>query len=135
MKEGPSSSEENKADPGFKPQETQKQQGADRPTTTPSNEEHERIAATKAEADEAAKVDTSAPGTKSLEEKARDLSKEKVHRGEEVQKESQGEGTGMLYVKSSGMNAEGGDFDASKPGAGREADREFSFFEWGRGRS
>jgi hypothetical protein len=26
-------------------------------------------------------------------------------------------------VKSSGLVAEGGDFDASKPGAGREADR------------
>ncbi|CAG8981170.1 hypothetical protein HYALB_00013582 [Hymenoscyphus albidus] len=37
--------------------------------------------------------------------------------------ESQGEGTGEKYVKSSGMNAEGGDFDAANPGAGREADR------------
>jgi len=33
------------------------------------------------------------------------------------------EGTGTEYVKSSGLKAEGGDFDASKPGAGREADR------------
>ncbi|KAK0622965.1 hypothetical protein B0T14DRAFT_158872 [Immersiella caudata] len=32
-------------------------------------------------------------------------------------------GTGELYVKSSGMEADGGDFDAAKPGAGREADR------------
>lgn len=42
-----------------------------------------------------------------------------------VQKESCGEGTGEKYVKSSGMAADGGDFDASNPGAGREADREF----------
>lgn len=41
------------------------------------------------------------------------------------QKESHGEGTGEKWVKSSGMKADGGDFDASAPGAGREADREF----------
>ncbi|KAK4143683.1 putative glycine-rich cell wall structural protein 1 protein [Dichotomopilus funicola] len=33
------------------------------------------------------------------------------------------EGTGEEYVKSSGLAADGGDFDASRPGAGREADR------------
>lgn len=32
-------------------------------------------------------------------------------------------GSGEGYVKSSGLRADGGDFDASKPGAGREADR------------
>ncbi|KAI2639639.1 hypothetical protein GGS26DRAFT_587090 [Hypomontagnella submonticulosa] len=36
---------------------------------------------------------------------------------------SKGEGTGEKYVKSSGLKADGGDFDATKPGAGREADR------------
>lgn len=36
---------------------------------------------------------------------------------------SKGEGTGELYVKSSGLVADGGDFDATKPGAGKEADR------------
>ncbi|KAK1827903.1 putative glycine-rich cell wall structural protein 1 protein [Podospora conica] len=30
---------------------------------------------------------------------------------------------GLKYVKSSGLVADGGDFDAAKPGAGREADR------------
>jgi len=39
------------------------------------------------------------------------------------QKESHGTGTGEQYVMTSGMKADGGDFDASKPGAGREADR------------
>lgn len=39
------------------------------------------------------------------------------------QKESKGEGTGEKYIKSSGLKADGGDFDATKPGAGREADR------------
>jgi len=32
-------------------------------------------------------------------------------------------GTGEQYVKTSGLAADGGDFDATKPGAGREADR------------
>ncbi|CAJ2506268.1 Uu.00g003980.m01.CDS01 [Anthostomella pinea] len=36
---------------------------------------------------------------------------------------SKGEGTGEQYVKSSGLQADGGDFDVTKPGAGREADR------------
>ncbi|KAI1340579.1 hypothetical protein F5Y15DRAFT_379108 [Xylariaceae sp. FL0016] len=36
---------------------------------------------------------------------------------------SKGEGTGEMYVKTSGLQADGGDFDATKPGAGREADR------------
>ncbi|KAI1640902.1 hypothetical protein F4809DRAFT_637032 [Biscogniauxia mediterranea] len=36
---------------------------------------------------------------------------------------STGEGTGEQYVKSTGLNADGGDFDATKPGAGREAER------------
>ncbi|KAI1144589.1 hypothetical protein F5Y05DRAFT_418519 [Hypoxylon sp. FL0543] len=36
---------------------------------------------------------------------------------------SKGEGTGEKYVKSSGLVADGGDFDATKPGAGKEADR------------
>ncbi|KAF9875650.1 hypothetical protein CkaCkLH20_07031 [Colletotrichum karsti] len=39
------------------------------------------------------------------------------------QKKSHGEGTGEKYIKSTGLAADGGDFDATKPGAGREADR------------
>ncbi len=40
------------------------------------------------------------------------------------QKVSHGEGTGEKYIKSSGVQADGGDFDAAKAGAGREAYRE-----------
>ena len=36
-------------------------------------------------------------------------------------------GTGELYVKSNDVKADGGDFDATKPGAGKEADRELLF--------
>lgn len=43
--------------------------------------------------------------------------------GDGPQKKSHGSGTGEQYVKSSGLKADGGDFDATKPGAGREADR------------
>ncbi|KAI9785336.1 MAG: hypothetical protein M1839_000354 [Geoglossum umbratile] len=33
------------------------------------------------------------------------------------------QGTGAKYVRSTGMAADGGDFDATRPGAGQEADR------------
>jgi len=138
----PTSSEETTADPSSAPQHTQKQQGADRPFDEPSSEEHDRIKETKKEAEDAAKVDTSGPGPKSLEEKASETggmldagaggaTAGKVENGGKAvgdsddgpQKESHGEGTGEKYVKSSGMMADGGDFDAAKPGAAREADR------------
>jgi hypothetical protein len=130
----PSSAEDTTGDPSSAQQDTQEHQGADRPAAIPSSEEHERIKETKREAEDASKVDTSGPGPKSLEEKAResggDLGGGKEGEGDGLQKESHGEGTGELYVKSSGMVADGGDFDASRPGAGREADREclLSFF-------
>ncbi|KAB5570849.1 hypothetical protein GE09DRAFT_1104981 [Coniochaeta sp. 2T2.1] len=47
--------------------------------------------------------------------------------GDGPQKTSHGEGTGEQYVKSSGLKADGGDFDATKPGAGKEADRMLPF--------
>ncbi|KAK6533504.1 hypothetical protein TWF694_002443 [Orbilia ellipsospora] len=37
--------------------------------------------------------------------------------------ESKGEGTGEKYEKSTGLAADGGDFDATRPGAAREAQR------------
>jgi len=40
-----------------------------------------------------------------------------------TQEGGKNEGLGHLWVKSTGTAADGGDFDASKPGAGREADR------------
>jgi hypothetical protein len=48
--------------------------------------------------------------------------------GEGLRRTSGAEGTGEHWVKSSGTKADGGDFDASAPGAGMEADREFSPF-------
>jgi hypothetical protein len=53
---------------------------------------------------------------------------EKTERSASVSQEGGGEhgkvkGTGEQWVKTSGIAAEGGDFDATKPGAGREATR------------
>lgn len=41
------------------------------------------------------------------------------------QKESQGPGTGEKYIGSTGVKADGGDFDAANAGAGMAAGREF----------
>jgi len=41
----------------------------------------------------------------------------------ESENKSQSEGTGTLYEKSTGFQCDGGDFDAARPGAAREADR------------
>lgn len=43
-----------------------------------------------------------------------------------VEKKHDSEGTGEKYVRTSGLQADGGDFDATKPGAGKEADRKSS---------
>ena len=43
-----------------------------------------------------------------------------------VQKTSHGSGTGEQWVMSNGFQADGGDFDASAPGAAKEADRTYS---------
>jgi hypothetical protein len=118
------------ADPSSAPQQTQKQQGADKPADAPEegSDEHNRIAETKKEAEDAAKVDTSGPGPKPLSEVKKDggaTTGGTDGDDDGPQKESHGEGTGEKYVKSSGLKADGGDFDAAKPGAAKEADREF----------
>jgi len=41
----------------------------------------------------------------------------------EAAEDSENLGSGQMYVKTSGLAADGGDFDATKPGAGKEADR------------
>jgi len=80
------------------------------------------------------KVDVTGPGPKPIDAVARehggDAGRDKEEttapsgdapkEGEDDAKEK---GTGEQYVKTSGLAADGGDFDATKPGAGREADR------------
>lgn len=45
---------------------------------------------------------------------------------------SESQGSGEQYVKSTGLQADGGDFDATKPGAGREADRKLRLYSQSR---
>ena len=123
-------------DPASAQQNTQKHQGADRPGEGPDSGESQKIKDTKKEAEEAAAVDVSGPGPKTLEEKSKEggaagAGKKDDDDDDGPQKESHGEGTGEKYVKSSGMKVDGGDFDASAPGAGKEADREFLFAHFG----
>ncbi|KAH7402970.1 hypothetical protein BKA64DRAFT_721799 [Cadophora sp. MPI-SDFR-AT-0126] len=103
------------ADPSSASQETKKQQGADRPSQTPGGEGSDRINETKKEAEDAAAAEESGSALKGGDG------------GEEdgPQKESHRSGTGEQYVKSTGVKAEGGDFDVGKPGAGLGADRLF----------
>lgn len=75
-------------------------------------------------------MDSSEPGPKPLSEVKRDGQSAAAggKDGEDgPQKEIKGEKTGEKHVKSSGMKADGGDFDAANPGAAKEADREFLF--------
>ncbi|KAL9121029.1 MAG: hypothetical protein Q9187_002415 [Circinaria calcarea] len=87
-------------------------QGAERPTEEPAGDESDAIVGAKAAAEKA--QSSGAPGGG-------------LHPGQEPESgpgaPSKGEGTGEKYVKTTGMAADGGDFDAAKPGAGREADR------------
>lgn len=83
---------------------------------------------------EAPKLD--GPGPKPLQEVAKERggdagnSSSSVDTNNKMMKEEKNkaekersEGTGEEYVRSSGLKADGGDFDATNPGAGREADR------------
>jgi len=125
---GPGAAPSVGADPASGAQTESKHQGTENPHAEPDHEENQAIKETKAEAEEAQSVDTSGPGPQSLEEKAKNggtAAGAGSSGGDDdgPQKESHGEGTGEQYVKSSGMKADGGDFDAANPGAGREADR------------
>ncbi len=123
---GPGPNPSVSADPASGTQDTPKQQGADRPHEEPGSDEHERIKATKEEAEKSQQVDTNGPGPQPLSETYKPGGAGKSSSGGDgdgPQKESHGEGTGEKYVKSSGMKADGGDFDAANPGAGKEADR------------
>lgn len=100
------------ADPASGQAPKQDHQGGNRPGEEPSSEGHDAIVGEKVAAEKA--QSSGAPGGG-------------LHAGQEPESgpgaPSKGEGTGEKWVKTSGMAADGGDFDAAKPGAGREADR------------
>ena len=81
--------------PGAQP--THKQQGADKPLKEPSGD-HSSVAAS---------------NTGDSKPLGSDM---------KLGHEGHGEGTGEKYVRSTGLAADGGDFDATRPGAGREAE-------------
>jgi len=91
----------------------QKHQGADRPTEEPSSE-HDHLGRRKSIPLVEGHPESSGPRTHPEGKKLPSTG---------VSGASSSEGTGEKYVKSTGLAAEGGDFDASRPGAGREADR------------
>lgn len=112
----------------------QKQQGADKPHDTPKGEQEDAIKSSKDEAEDFMK--TKDPNDHSGEPmKMHDGSENKVPSTLEERRDSkagmpggqphgqESKGTGEQWVKTSGMHADGGDFDATKPGAGREAER------------
>ncbi|KAF2087462.1 hypothetical protein K490DRAFT_65849 [Saccharata proteae CBS 121410] len=116
------------ADPSSAQQSTDKQQGGDRPFEEPKGEKAEAVKSTKDEGEAALKKKD--PNDHSGEPlKMHDGKEGKTERSESsAGQEGGGEhgkekGTGEQYVKSSGLAADGGNFDASNPGAGREADR------------
>ncbi len=102
-----------------------KHQGADAPLSGPdSRHESHAIRDTKDEAER--KLNPGNDGLNHPSDKGRQGSLTGhlpgVPGGEGLQRISHGEGTGSQYVKSTGLAAEGGDFDASRPGAGMDAD-------------
>lgn len=52
-----------------------------------------------------------------------DVSREHTQLQDSTEDTSESKGTGEIYIKSTGVAAQGGDFDAANPGAGKEADR------------
>lgn len=117
---------------------SQKQQGADRPQEAPSD-------ATLSEDNPEALLKKRDPNDYSGEPMRMHGESDKVPDTQAERRESkvgnpggqehgadEPKGTGEKWVKSSGLAADGGDFDATKPGAGREADRESKWKRAGR---
>lgn len=120
------------ADPASGQKPIQKEQGADRPLEEPTGEHEDAVTREKAKTEEtqAGESPSGAPPSTGVSDPADQSGKplDTVNRGAEkddsgIQSESKGSGTGEQYVKSTGLAADGGNFDATKPGAGREADR------------
>lgn len=139
---GPSeaTSSDNAGDPSSSSTVPQKQQGADRPNEEPSSSDSPKIPHTDAEREKLMETGGEFPRDPNdhsgeplkmhddVEKHGDDETSEKKDRSQSVSQEGgnphgKSMGTGEQYVKSSGMPADGGDFDASNPGAGQEATR------------
>ncbi|KAK0647467.1 hypothetical protein DIS24_g7704 [Lasiodiplodia hormozganensis] len=111
---------------------TQEQQGGDRPAEAPSSSEELEGVRGKKEEGEDALLKKRDPDDHSGEplkmhtaggEGATKAGEVGEGAGQEGGENKEAKGTGEKVVKQSGFKADGGDFDASLPGAGREADR------------
>lgn len=110
-------------------------QGAEHPHDEPTGEQKDAVRGSKEKGeavqagDESNNIDTSGPGPTPVSERkeggagAGGPPKSAGGDDDGPQKESHGEGTGEKWIKTSGMKADGGNFDASQAGAGKEADR------------
>jgi len=126
----PSDRTDTTADPssGIKPHSTH--QGSERPHDEPNNEESDAIKSETKQTEKEQSGDGDGEGD-DMDDSGSGGSgggapppmPGAAGDGPKPETESHGEGTGQQYVKSSGVAAEGGDFDAANPGAGREADR------------
>ncbi|KAL1626026.1 hypothetical protein SLS56_007000 [Neofusicoccum ribis] len=114
------------ADPSSAQKPVAKQQGGDKPTAVPTTSTETDAVKDKKDEGEAA-LAKRGPNDHSGEPlKVHDGSEKKeAHSGQDGGDTKSGEeqGTGEKHVKTTGFKADGGDFDASLPGAGREADR------------
>lgn len=113
------------ADPSSGQQPEENRQGADRPQEAPSDGGLQAVREKKEATDRV--VEGKEPGGSSMvgggEETVKTQPGGPHTGGGKMGSEPTEKGTGQKWVKSTGMAAHGGDFDASKPGAGREADR------------
>ncbi|KAF1962318.1 hypothetical protein CC80DRAFT_542634 [Byssothecium circinans] len=122
---------ESSSNPGAAPASgaapTTKQQGADRPSEGPTDKKEDSPDDILKKRDpndhsgEPMKMhngpDTKVPTTQEERRESKVGNPGGQHHGEEPK------GTGEQWTKTSGLQADGGDFDATKPGAGKEADR------------
>jgi hypothetical protein len=133
---GPSdaANDEDVGDPKSAQQPTQKQQGADRPSEEPASDSTDpKMPHSDAEREELMKKgefphDPNDHSGEPMKMHDSTPNAEKKERSESVAQEGGNPhgkemGTGTQIVKATGLQADGGDFDASKPGAGSEANR------------
>lgn len=106
-------------DPSSKPKSAQQHQGADRPLEEPVGDQVGTLAKDKVHAERAQARDPTATYSPLIP----GLPDDKTGSPADVEKDNSS-GTGEKYVQSTGLAAQGGNFDAAAPGAGKEADRE-----------
>jgi hypothetical protein len=107
----------------------QKQQGADRPEDEPSTsstkeDDADAIMKKRDPNDHSGEPMHMHDGPEKLPDTQAGRRESKVGNPGGQEHGAEPKGTGEEWVRTTGVHADGGDFDATKPGAGREADRE-----------